>query len=145
MLPLLQIDAEVSSQEDSMANMTAGCKGFMAAKVKAKATLRVWLLKTISNHLYLVLMATTGSILAAIEAGIIPEMMPRIIQILMARVTILGAIKIGNGKILVSARDNNQTRNKPTSPPMIHKNALSIKNSVRMVLRLAPSAFFKPI
>jgi hypothetical protein len=30
-----------------MANMTAGCKGFMTAKVKAKATLAVWLLKSL--------------------------------------------------------------------------------------------------
>lgn len=42
-------------------------------------------------------MATTGFIFAAIEAGIMPDKIPNIIQILNARITILGAMKIGKG------------------------------------------------
>ena len=93
----------------------------------------------------MVLIATTGSILAAIDAGIIPEMMPKIIQILIANIMILGAIKIGNGKMELSTSDNNPTKPNPINPPIMHKKALSIKNSVRMVLLFAPRAFFNPI
>jgi hypothetical protein len=41
------MEAEVSSQDDSMANITTGCKEFMAAKVKTKATSQVRPLKCI--------------------------------------------------------------------------------------------------
>ena len=87
-------------------------------------------------------MATTGSILAAIEAGMMPEIIPKMIQILSARLIILGAIKIGKGNTADSPSANSQTNNNPTNPPIIHKNALSIKNSVSIVLLFAPNAFF---
>ena len=41
---------------------------------------------------YFVRIATTGSIRAAIDAGMIPEIIPKPIQILNARMMILGAI-----------------------------------------------------
>jgi hypothetical protein len=94
---------------------------------------------------YLVLIASTGFILAAMEAGIIPEIIPKIIQILKARNTILGAMKIGKGRTAPKATVSTQANNKPTKPPMIHKKALSKRNSYKMVLLFAPIAFLSPI
>ena len=71
--------------------------------------------------------------------------MPSIMQMLIASMIIFGAMNIGKGKTELSTSDNNPTKPNPINPPTIHKNALSIKNSVRMVLRLAPNAFFNPI
>ena len=62
-----------------------------------------------------------------------------------ASMIILGAIKIGKGSTALNTNDITHTSPRPTSPPMMHKKALSIKNSVRMVLFLAPNAFFSPI
>ena len=98
---------------------------------------------TFLPKLYLVLIATTGSIFAAMEAGIIPEMIPSIIHMDKASMIILGAINIGNGSTALNTNESSQTRPRPTSPPMIHKKALSMRNSVSMVLRFAPSAFFQ--
>ena len=90
-------------------------------------------------------MASTGFILAAIEAGIIPETTPKTIQILKANAIIPGAITIENGSTELNAKVSTQTKNKPTKPPTIHKNALSNKNSYKMVLLFAPIAFLSPI
>ena len=90
-------------------------------------------------------MASTGFILAAMEAGIIPETTPKIIQILKARKIILGAMVIANGSTVLSARVSNQPNHNPTSPPIIHKKALSNKNSYKIEELLAPMAFFNPI
>ena len=68
--PSLQTEAAVSSQEDSIAKIVM----------------------PIRQKYYLVLMATTGSNLAAMDAGIIPANTPNPIQILSPRMTILGAI-----------------------------------------------------
>jgi hypothetical protein len=90
-------------------------------------------------------MASTGFILAAMEAGIIPETTPKIIQILKARKIIPGAMVIANGSTVLRASVSIQTKNSPTKPPIIHKNALSNKNSYKMEELLAPIAFFNPI
>jgi hypothetical protein len=79
------------------------------------------------------------------EAGIIPETTPRIIQILKARKIILGAMVIANGRNELSAKVSNQTKSSPTKPPIIHKNALSNKNSYKIEELLAPMAYFSPI
>ena len=85
--PSTHTDAEVSSQDDSMANIEIdwlinsafmnGLQNYSKKRVDAD---------------YFVLIATTGSILAAMDAGIIPEIIPNPIQILNARMIILGAI-----------------------------------------------------
>ena len=90
-------------------------------------------------------MASTGFILAAMEAGIIPETTPKIIQILKARKIILGAMVIAKGRNELNASVSNQTSNNPTKPPIIHKKALSNKNSYKIEELLAPIAFFNPI
>ena len=90
-------------------------------------------------------MASTGFILAAILAGMIPEITPNTIHKLSAIIIILGAIVIGNGRTELNPNVNNQTKNNPTNPPTIHKKALSKRNSYNMVELFAPMAFFKPI
>ena len=90
---------------------------------------------------YFVRIATTGSMPAAIDAGTIPATKPMITQILTASNKMLDAIKIGKGIIAVAIKVAIQTKNKPNAPPMIQRNALSNKNSVRMVLFFAPIAF----
>lgn len=90
-------------------------------------------------------MATTGFILAAIDAGMIPDIMPSMIQMLNASITIFGEMKIGNGKTELNTTVNIQTKNSPINPPIKHRKALSNKNSVSIVLLLAPIAFFNPI
>ena len=67
---LSETGAAVSSQEDSIAKIVM----------------------PIRQKYYLVLMATTGSNLAAMDAGIIPANTPNPIQILSPRMTIFGAI-----------------------------------------------------
>ena len=52
---------------------------------------------------------------------------------------------IGNGRTELKTNVNNQTNNNPTNPPTIHKNALSKRNSYKIVELFAPMAFFKPI
>jgi hypothetical protein len=94
---------------------------------------------------YFDLMASTGFILAAILAGIIPEITPKTIHKLSAIKIIFGAMVIGNGRKELKASVNNQTKNNPTNPPTIHKKALSKRNSYKMVELFAPIAFFKPI
>ena len=94
---------------------------------------------------YFDLIASTGFIFAAMDAGIMPEITPRTMQILKANAIILGAIKIGNGNTAPKATVSSHTRNRPTNPPIIHKKALSNKNSYNMALLLAPMAFFSPI
>lgn len=86
-------------------------------------------------------MASTGFILAAILAGIIPEITPKTIHKLNAIKIIFGAMVIGNGKTELNAKVSNQTKNKPTNPPTIHKKALSNRNSYKIVELLAPIAF----
>ena len=78
---------------------------------------------------YFVLIASTGFILEAIDAGIMPAITPKIIQILNAKNIILGAIKIGKGSTAPRTSVSNQTSNNPASPPMIQRKALSNKNS----------------
>ena len=73
-------------------------------------------------------MAATGFILAAMEAGIIPERIPRITQILNARIMMFGAITIGKGNTALNASESSQTINKPIKPPTIQRKALSNKN-----------------
>ncbi len=90
-------------------------------------------------------MASTGFILAAILAGIIPEITPKTIHKLSAMKMIFGAMVIGNGRTELKAKVNNQTKNNPTKPPTIHKKALSNRNSYNMVELFAPMAFFNPI
>jgi hypothetical protein len=90
-------------------------------------------------------MASTGFIFAAIDAGIMPDIIPKIIQMLRAKNTILGAINMGKGNTAPRAIVSSQTSNKPTKPPMMHKKALSKRNSYSMVLLLAPMAFLRPI
>ena len=60
---------------------------------------------------------------------------------LSASMIIFGAINIGNGITALSTSDRIHTNPNPINPPIIHKKALSIRNSVRMVLLLAPNAF----
>jgi hypothetical protein len=74
-------------------------------------------------------MASTGFILAAMEAGIIPETMPKMIQMLKANTIIAGAMTMENGSTELNAKVSTHTKNKPTKPPTIHKKALSNKNS----------------
>ena len=88
-------------------------------------------------------MATTGSIFAAIEAGMIPDRMPNAIQIVRAITIILGAMKMGKGSTPLNTTANIHTKKRPINPPTIQRKALSIKNSVRMVLLFAPIAFLK--
>jgi hypothetical protein len=124
--PSTTIDAAVSSQEDSIANIVMG-------------------LLNRTQRYYFVLIASTGFIFAAIDAGMIPDITPKMIQILKAKTTILGAICKGKGRTEPSATVSIHTKNNPTKPPMIHKKALSNKNSYKMVELFAPMAFFKPI
>ena len=125
-LPSTTIDAAVSSQDDSIASMVMG-------------------LFNRSQRYYFVLIASTGFIFAAMDAGMIPEITPRMIQILNAKNTILGAICNGKGNTEPRATVSIQTKNNPTKPPMIHKKALSNKNSYNIVELFAPIAFFNPI
>ena len=52
---------------------------------------------------------------------------------------------IAKGRKELNASVSNQTSNNPTKPPIIHKKALSNKNSYKMEELLAPIAFFNPI
>jgi hypothetical protein len=97
------------------------------------------------SAVYLLRMATTGSILAAMEAGIIPDAIPKTIQILRAKKMMFGAMIIGKGRKLLNAKVNNQTIPNPINPPITHKKALSKRNSVSIVRLLAPRAFLRPI
>ena len=54
-------------------------------------------------------------------------------------------INTSNLNTLVSIKVKPNTSNKPKIPPSTQRKALSIKNSLRMVLRLAPIAFFNPM
>ncbi len=90
-------------------------------------------------------MATTGSILAAMKAGIMPAKIPVTTQVITAPAKSFNEIKTSKSKTWVRIRVSKKTRISPIAPPNTHKKALSIKNSVRMVDRLAPMAFFSPI
>src|SRR6266542_3905355 len=76
---------------------------------------------------YLLLIASTGSILAAINAGIIPDNIPSTIHKASATTIVVTEIMIGKGRILVSTRASIQTSVRPNKPPIIHRNALSSK------------------
>ena len=52
---------------------------------------------------------------------------------------------IAKGRNELNASVSNQTSNNPTKPPIIHKKALSNKNSYKIEELLAPIAFFNPI
>lgn len=87
------------------------------------------------------LIATTGFILAAIDAGIIPERIPRTTHIEIASNIILPEIIIGKGNTTLSIAESNHTMVKPIRPPIRQRNALSSKNSNKIVLLFAPIAF----
>src|SRR3954470_4995910 len=82
---------------------------------------------------YFVLIATTGFILAAIDAGMIPASTPTIRQIETASVSVCMEMVMGNGitalKTLVSAK----TSIRPIRPPSRQRKALSRRNSVSIV------------
>src|SRR5664279_4416553 len=118
--PSLHTAAAVSSHEDSIARM-------------------------LGIQFYLDLMATTGSSLEALYAGINPAAIPIIIHIDIASVRIPIEMKTGKLKILVSTRVNRYTRINPINPPIRQIIADSNKNSVRILLFFAPIAFFRPI
>ena len=79
--PLIQTELEVSSQEDSIPRMTMS---FFMPEISVDSV-------TIADQLliYLDRMATTGSIFAAIMAGIIPAKTPMETQMPIAKVRIL--------------------------------------------------------
>jgi len=91
--------------------------GFIAHRAKIK----------LKNKFYFVLMASTGFIFAAIDAGIIPEIMPSTIQILKAKAMMPGAMTMANGITELKATVSIHTKNKPNNPPTIHKKADSNK------------------
>src|ERR1039457_4887657 len=115
-IPSLHTAAAVSSQEDSIA--------------------RIW-----GIQFYLDLMATTGSSREALYAGINPAAIPIIMHIDIASVRIPIEIKTGKLKILVRTIVKRYTR----ISPIRHMIADSNKNSVRILLFFAPTAFFRPI
>src|ERR1017187_6922782 len=119
-IPSLHTAAAVSSQEDSIA--------------------RIW-----GIQFYLDLMATTGSSREALYAGINPAAIPIIMHIDIASVRIPIEIKTGKLKILVRTIGKRYTRISPINPPIRHMIADSNKNSVRILLFFAPTAFFRPI
>ncbi len=51
----------------------------------------------------------------------------------------------GKPKMAFEARVSRKTMDRPSSPPMMHRKALSSRNSVSITLRLAPMAFLSPI
>ena len=59
----------------------------------------------------------------------IPEIIPKIIHIDSAKNIILGAMVIANGSTVLNPNAKIHTKNNPTSPPIMHKKALSNKNS----------------
>jgi hypothetical protein len=63
------------------------------------------------------------------DAGIIPAITPKIIHMDSAKNIILGAIVMANGSTALKANAKIHTKNNPTNPPIIHKKALSNKNS----------------
>ena len=71
--------------------------------------------------LCLLLIATTGFILAAMDAGIIPDSTPSMTQIVKASVIMSGEMIIGNGKTPLKASASNPTINSPIKPPMMQK------------------------
>ncbi len=80
--PFIQTDAEVSSQEDSIPRM----------KMSSLRLVMLWLLVSAMLAIaifYFDLMATTGSILAAIIAGMIPAATPIVTHIPIASAKIL--------------------------------------------------------
>jgi hypothetical protein len=63
------------------------------------------------------------------DAGMMPAITPKIIHIDNAKTIILGAIVMANGSTALKDNAKIHTKNNPTSPPIMHKNALSNKNS----------------
>src|SRR5665213_883853 len=94
---------------------------------------------------YLDLIATTGSMRAAVNAGIIPDKIPMMIQIDMARKRMPPETKTGKLNKLVRIIVSKYTNINPIIPPKIHMVADSKRNSKRMLFLLAPIAFFNPI
>ena len=74
-----------------------------------------------------------------------PDKTPSITQIVSAKPTMFGEMKIGKGRTPLRTTANIQTKKSPINPPIMHRKALSIKNSVNIVLLFAPIAFFNPI
>ena len=92
-LPSTQTAADVSSQEDSIAKITVDkfhC--YMINKVCKSKGNYLSMIICRNEIIYLLRIATTGSILAACLAGINPANMPTIIQMMIAR----GHIRSGN-------------------------------------------------
>ena len=82
---------------------------------------------------------------AACRAGTKPAMIPTMIQIPMASNILKVEMKTGKFKALVSIWVRINTSASPMVPPMIHKKEDSNRNSVRIILLLAPIAFLSPI
>jgi hypothetical protein len=90
-------------------------------------------------------MATTGSIFAAWDAGIMPARIPATIQIIIAIKIIKGERKKGKSIKELATLVRINTRSKPIIPPIMQRKADSNKNSIKMTLLLAPIAFLRPI
>jgi hypothetical protein len=90
-------------------------------------------------------MATTGSIFAAWDAGIMPARIPATIQIIIAIKIIKGERKKGKSIRELATLVRIKTRSKPMIPPIIQRKADSNMNSIKMTLLLAPIAFLSPI
>ena len=86
-------------------------------KVEYSSDFNLWLLYWTFSFLcfsffisHLLLMATTGSIFAAIDAGIIPAITPTMIQMETARIRMFGAINTVNPKMALEARVSRNAR-----------------------------------
>ena len=75
----------------------------------------------------------------------IPARMPTRMQITIARIIFPVEIKIGKSKAIDIILVKINTSKMPINPPMMHKKALSNKNSVSMILGFAPIAFVNPL
>ena len=95
--------------------------------------------------IYLLRIATTGSIVAACEAGMMPAIIPTARHIRKVHAILPTDIKIGKFSALVSICVSKKTKSNPINPPIMQRKADSNKNSVSMILCFAPIAFFKPI
>ncbi len=74
-----------------------------------------------------------------------PASIPVTMQILIASVKMLNEIKMGKPMAEEMNLVRMNTSNSPIIPPSIHRKADSSKNSVMILERLAPIAFFNPI
>jgi hypothetical protein len=90
-------------------------------------------------------MATTGSRRDALKAGMMPARIPMMMQSEIARKRMPPEMKTGKLNTPVSMSVSKYTRIKPIKPPRIHMMADSKRNSDRILLFLAPMAFFKPM